>query len=1539
MRLKGIGLVMFLCAILYGASAITPLQVIGPDQSKIAAPGPHEFCVWQDLVYMVDNAGGGVKVWSVAKNRVLKSELIKLPAKTLITDICRDDKLIYLLDSKNSRIMIYDKDGALFREIRTKSVPACSFKNATRILVNYQSMIYVLDQGRGAILRFTPEGLYTGQVSIPGAYSFTIGPDQLLRVLFMDQKRFYVMLVGQDLDLINKFEIYDLRSDKDDIADFSINDHGQIYFINSKRTQIGKLSPDLKLINKSYFGSKNKTSNKNSFFEPVQIRVQNLGGVDHVYVLDTSHNAVKIFTENDLAGLTKLQRPLYRMRPELANTKQSPLLDLAFGDSLSYQLTDGVMPNRKGSRQITCFNQSGQRVFSIFSASFKSDGVRSFDAITVYKNRLFILDKLATRVHIFNALEGSYEDSFGEKGKHDGAMNSPGSIVADPKGNIYVADTENSRISIWKEYGAFSDNIDLRKDKLKPRLLRSDNYFLYVLANKGEIYKFRHDDVQRDRITIASLPNISTFDILDDSRIALVKSDLQELVILSIDKGKPARSSAGRTCFGYKVDSRFFASSPTAEFPFFSDIFQIRYDKKDMTLYISDAKVNTARILKFIAPPLIPKYLALDVNSKLQTVLMWDQGDGIKRWSLQSYSEAGDTLTLMTSEPAYTVQKPQDKLRYYRVAAYSDDNKLGPYTDAKPDHFSLARYLYETQNYPEAIRTLETMLDENFNARASDELFRNLYDLSDYYAKAGEYEKALLTLKKAGEFKGVSSEMVSRTVLIYKLMGAYKAGVAYLDKLENAKSPQWSKERISLYNLDKDYVNVIREAELYLRSYGDDADILSFLASANEARGQYQAALDATRRIVVLNQNFADQLKIGELLYKLNQYDEAIPHLSRLLTLYVDERDLVYFLIGKCHYGKGDWGLAADNLENALTLNKESAEYHLNLAMAYEKGRKPKEALDHYRESWRVNPKDFSTGINYAQFLQRNELGQEALAVIDQLMIFATDDEKDGQFHIFYGDLLTQNGRYDEAVTELAIAVEQFPDDYTLYNRYEQSLSIRERENRFRNPLEIKELKFDTLYPSMQQYYRDHPIGTITIYNTRNTIINNVKVTVIIEDITDGWIDFEIQRVQPNQRLVKDIFAPINQNIYRVSGEAGRDLNAEARVEYQYEGDRKSHKEVRRLQVASLQAIDWSNRKQLGCFVNPADVNLRTFVVGVLLPSFDGIELPKTSRNLIYAAQIYDFYHANDIKYVSDPSSSNISGVSNDYIQFPFQTLDIKRGDCDDLLVLLAASFGSVGVETGFIDIPGHVILVVDSGLNSAQIMQSGFDVNHFIYRNDKYWIPIETTLLGKNNFVDSWINAIERYRDLYTREQVLPDLIEFSQSQKIYPPAMHTGLIASANFNRNQQARDLFSKDINDIMLLNQITVEKEFIQTTKAFPNNLDVKLQYALWSVDHGKMQQAENLLEQILAKAPANFAALVNLGNVYAEKAEYEKARIKYTEALKTGIETDMVHLNLCVTEYRAGYLNKAKEYFAKIKDQDIFYKIGPKMYADLLGKGD
>lgn len=85
-----------------------------------------------------------------------------------------------------------------------------------------------------------------------------------------------------------------------------------------------------------------------------------------------------------------------------------------------------------------------------------------------------------------------------------------------------------------------------------------------------------------------------------------------------------------------------------------------------------------------------------------------------------------------------------------------------------------------------------------------------------------------------------------------------------------------------------------------------------------------------------------------------------------------------------------------------------------------------------------------------------------------------------------------------------------------------------------------------------------------------------------------------------------------------------------------------------------------------------------------------------------------------------------------DTIHYPFQTLERLSGDCDDTTVLLASLLGNVGVNTRFVDAPGHIFLLVDTGLHPRNRAALGVDSSMTVVADEQLWLPLETTAVGR---------------------------------------------------------------------------------------------------------------------------------------------------------------------------------------------------------------
>ncbi len=92
--------------------------------------------------------------------------------------------------------------------------------------------------------------------------------------------------------------------------------------------------------------------------------------------------------------------------------------------------------------------------------------------------------------------------------------------------------------------------------------------------------------------------------------------------------------------------------------------------------------------------------------------------------------------------------------------------------------------------------------------------------------------------------------------------------------------------------------------------------------------------------------------------------------------------------------------------------------------------------------------------------------------------------------------------------------------------------------------------------------------------------------------------------------------------------------------------------------------------------------------------------------------------------YVIDPNSPygelSANTLQVDTLKFPRESLAYKAGNCDDLAILYSALFESIGIETAFITIPGHIDLAFSTGLDSATARKQFQRPDDLIFHNRK---------------------------------------------------------------------------------------------------------------------------------------------------------------------------------------------------------------------------
>ncbi len=138
-------------------------------------------------------------------------------------------------------------------------------------------------------------------------------------------------------------------------------------------------------------------------------------------------------------------------------------------------------------------------------------------------------------------------------------------------------------------------------------------------------------------------------------------------------------------------------------------------------------------------------------------------------------------------------------------------------------------------------------------------------------------------------------------------------------------------------------------------------------------------------------------------------------------------------------------------------------------------------------------------------------------------------------------------------------------------------------------------------------------------------------------------------------------------------------------------------------------ALSWDDDRKVAAFITPADSALTE--IGVL--------------------------------YQVDPTSPFTAAQSNplivDSISLPRDTLKRATGDCDDLTVLYTSILETVGIETAFITVPGHIYAAFNTRVPSRSYKSVHPDRNMTLNINGELWIPVEITMIGNDDFLSAW--------------------------------------------------------------------------------------------------------------------------------------------------------------------------------------------------------
>ena len=270
----------------------------------------------------------------------------------------------------------------------------------------------------------------------------------------------------------------------------------------------------------------------------------------------------------------------------------------------------------------------------------------------------------------------------------------------------------------------------------------------------------------------------------------------------------------------------------------------------------------------------------------------------------------------------------------------------------------------------------------------------------------------------------------------------------------------------------------------------------------------------------------------------------------------------------------------------------------------------------------------------------------------------------------------------------------------------------------------------DPVFPVLYSWYNDNSFGSVNIYNGEDTKLTDIKVYFYCEQyMSQAKFLEEISFLNKNETISVSLSAFFNESTLKLLEKTN--ANSVVILEYKKLGQNLRTEIPVILPIYHRNSMSWEDDRRAAVFVSPNDVEAKSFAMQTASVVRNNL-LNEKNANLQYACALFEALNLYGMNYVIDPTSAyadNVGSSSIDFLQFPFQSLNYRGGDCDDLSILYCSLLESLGIESAFITVPGHIYCAFNTGLSYEEAKES-FKTDILIEAEGNGWIPVEITMI-----------------------------------------------------------------------------------------------------------------------------------------------------------------------------------------------------------------
>lgn len=424
----------------------------------------------------------------------------------------------------------------------------------------------------------------------------------------------------------------------------------------------------------------------------------------------------------------------------------------------------------------------------------------------------------------------------------------------------------------------------------------------------------------------------------------------------------------------------------------------------------------------------------------------------------------------------------------------------------------------------------------------------------------------------------------------------------------------------------------------------------------------------------------------------------------------------------------------------------------------------------------------------------------------------------------------------------------------------------------------VEKTEMDNVFASNLNRYADKPVARARLASKHEE-----PLAATLSLFVPGFMAAPTERavvLRPKETRDVELSAIFSPDILRLAED--RPAQAEVRVSYQTKNRTRTERARTQFFMYRPGAISWTDLRSASAFVTAQDPAITGFARQLVQggdPALDS----GTLRNLFVAMRVFDALGAYGITYVPDPNNpfGRVSETRDavDQIQYPRQLLGSRTGDCDDMSVLYCSLLENLGVPTAFLDGPGHILMLFDTGVHARNQKVLSVDEELVVVRDERVWIPVETTMIGRS-FLDAWVEGAgiwRRWRDNPEARfvSVQDGWVEYQPAQ---PPGDPPAIAAPAP----AEVARRFDADLDTLRVWQRTYLEEKYLKPLEE-SGNLDRTRDAGIQLAREGDFAGAETRLREVVAARETDAPAHNALGNVALLGGQAAEAIKRYRAA--------------------------------------------------------